>query len=89
MDWKLFSVTFGTIFLAELGDKTQVAAIAASAEAKSLWEIWLAVVLALGLAGTLGVLFGRLLSEYLNPSLIRYLSGGLFVIVGFWILFKK
>ncbi len=88
MDWKLFAATFGAIFLAELGDKTQFAAIAAAAGARSLWEVWLAVVLALALAGTLGVVFGRLLAAFVNPDVMRYLAGGLFVGIGIWILWR-
>lgn len=86
MDWKLFAATFAAIFLAELGDKTQFAAIAAGAGAKSMLEVWLAVVLALALAGTLGVVFGRALSAYLNPDVLRYLSAGMFFFVGAWLL---
>jgi putative Ca2+/H+ antiporter (TMEM165/GDT1 family) len=90
MDWKLFFATFVTIFLAELGDKTQFAAMAAGSKSdeNSLWPILLAVVLALGLAGTLGVFFGKALASFLNPNFIQYLSGSLFILVGLWILFK-
>ena len=47
MDWKLFAATFAGIFLAELGDKTQFVAIAAGASAKTMLEVWFAVVLKL------------------------------------------
>lgn len=86
MDWKLFLTTFITIFLAELGDKTQFAAIAAGSKSDSIGLVLLAVVLALGLAGALGVLFGKFLSSMINPIYMNYLSGGLFIIVGLWIL---
>lgn len=86
MDWKLFSTTFITIFLAELGDKTQFAAVAASAGATSKLSVLAGVVLALALAGTLGVAAGSLIGSFLDPSLMRWVSGGLFVAVGLWIL---
>jgi len=39
MDWKLFATTFITLFIAEFGDKTQLAAMAASAHSKGAWEV--------------------------------------------------
>lgn len=89
MDWKIFASTFVTIFLAEMGDKTQFAALAASSQTKSTMSVLLAVVLALALAGTLGVLFGRYLSELLNPVTMKWISGGLFIAAGIWILSGK
>lgn len=89
MDWKLFLTTFITIFLAELGDKTQFAAVAASAQSNSTKEVLVAVVLALALAGAIGVLAGKVLAQFINPETMRYVSGGLFIVVGCWILFKK
>jgi putative Ca2+/H+ antiporter (TMEM165/GDT1 family) len=89
MDWKLFLTTFVTIFLAELGDKTQFAAVAASAQSTSTKEVLLAVILALSLAGALGVLAGKVLAQFLNPETMRYVSGGLFIVVGLWVLLKK
>ena len=89
MDWKLFSATFATIFIAELGDKTQFAAVAASSRATSIVPVWLAVVLALALAGTLGVFAGRMLSEFLNPLHMKWISGALFIAMGVWILVRK
>jgi putative Ca2+/H+ antiporter (TMEM165/GDT1 family) len=86
MDWKIFTATFGTIFLAELGDKTQFAAIAASAQSKSTWEILAAVILALALAGGLGVLAGKLLAQFIDPNVMRWISGALFIGMGVWIL---
>lgn len=89
MNWTLFITTFVTIFLAELGDKTQFAAIAASSEATSTKEVLLAVVLALATAGAIGVLAGKILAQFINPEIMRYISGSLFIIVGLWVLLKK
>lgn len=89
MDWKIFASTFLTIFLAEMGDKTQFAALAASSQTKSTATVLLAVVLALGLAGALGVIFGRFLGNFLNPQIMRYVSGALFILVGIWVLTTK
>ncbi len=89
MDWKIFASTFVTIFLAEMGDKTQFAAMAASSQSKSTLTVLLAVVLALGLAGALGVLFGRYIGEFLSPQIMKYVSGTLFILVGIWVLTGK
>lgn len=86
MDWKIFASTFITIFLAEMGDKTQFAAMAASSQTQSTWTVLLAVVLALSLAGVLGVLFGHFLGELISPRMMRYISGSLFILVGIWVL---
>ena len=86
MDWKVFLTTFGTIFIAELGDKTQFAAIAASAGSTSKFSVLLGVVLALSLAGILGVLAGSLLGEFIDPSAMKWVSGSLFIAVGVWII---
>ena len=89
MDWKILFGTFVTIFLAELGDKTQIATLAASAQASSRLEIWLGVVLALTLAGTLGVAAGKFLGSFLTPATLRYVSGALFLAIGIWVLLGK
>jgi putative Ca2+/H+ antiporter (TMEM165/GDT1 family) len=89
MDWKLFSTTFLTIFVAEMGDKTQFAALAASAQTRSTLSVWLAVVLGLALAGTIGVVGGRLLGEFINPQALKWVSGTLFIAVGVWVLASR
>ncbi|QDK37533.1 TMEM165/GDT1 family protein [Bdellovibrio sp. NC01] len=89
MDWKIFASTFITIFLAEMGDKTQFAALAASSQTKSTVTVLIAVLLALGLAGTMGVLFGRYLSQLLSVQILRYISGSLFILLGVWVLTHK
>jgi putative Ca2+/H+ antiporter (TMEM165/GDT1 family) len=89
VDWKIFTSTFVTIFLAEMGDKTQFAALAASSQTKSTLTVLLAVVLALGLAGALGVLFGRYIGTFVSPQHMKYISGTLFILVGIWVLTAK
>lgn len=86
MDWKIFLSTFVAIFIAELGDKTQFAALAVGAQGKSIFSAWLGVVLALSVAGTIGVLAGSLIGELIPASMLRWVSGLLFVIIGAWIL---
>lgn len=89
MEWKIFASTFITIFLAEMGDKTQFAALAASSQTKSTTTVLLAVVLALGLAGALGVLAGKYLGTFFSPQTMKYVSGSLFILVGIWVLTNK
>lgn len=89
MNWQLFLTTFVTIFLAEMGDKTQFAALAASAQTKDTKSVMIAVVLGLALAGVLGVIGGRVLGEFINPSVLKWVSGCLFIVVGVWVLTAK
>ena len=89
MDWKIFTATFTTIFLAEIGDKTQFAAMAVASQSKSILPVLMGTILALSLAGALGVLFGTLLGKYISPEKMRYISGFAFIIMGTWILLKK
>lgn len=89
MNWSVFFATFTTIFIAELGDKTQFAAFAASAQSKSTVSVWLGTVVALAIAGTLGVLAGSFIGKYISPEKMKILSGSAFIVMGIWILFKK
>lgn len=89
MDWNAFWLTFGAIFMAELGDKTQLGVLSLAASGKSPWTVFVAAVLALTAASALGVLAGQLLSRHLNPQTMKITSGTLFVLIGFWILTKK
>lgn len=89
MDWKLFAATFVTLFLAEMGDKTQFAAFAASAQTSKTWVILVAGILAVSLSVSLGVIAGKYVGEAFSPALIKYLSGGLFIAIGLWILWSK
>ena len=86
MNWQIFAATFTTIFLAEMGDKTQFAAVAASAGTRATVSVLLGVVLALSLAGVLGVLAGRMVGEFIPAAAMRWVSGGLFIAVGIWVL---
>ena len=89
MDWKIFTATFATIFIAELGDKTQFAAFAVASQSKSLSSVLLGTVLALSVAGAIGVLAGGFLGGYIDPVKIKYFSGSAFVLMGLWILVKN
>jgi putative Ca2+/H+ antiporter (TMEM165/GDT1 family) len=89
MDWRTFFVTFGAIFLAEMGDKSQFAAMAASAHAKSIWPVLFAVIIGLTLAGILGVVAGRFIGAVLSPEMIRWVSGTVFLGIGIWILMGR
>ena len=87
MDWKVFATVFGTVFLAELGDKTQLATVLfASKGAVSLWTIFLAASAALVLTSAIGVAAGALVSQYLNPKYLAYAAGIGFIAIGAWTL---
>ena len=61
MDWRVFLTTFGVIFLAEMGDKTQLAAMTMAAQSKKPWAVFIAAALALTAVSAIGVLAGSVL----------------------------
>lgn len=66
--WTVFSSTFLTIFLAEMGDKTQLATLLMSAESQSPWIVFAGSAAALIATSLVGVLIGYLLSKKLSPK---------------------
>jgi len=86
MDLKVLFSTFVTIFLAELGDKTQLATLAFSAETKSRISVFLGSAGALILTSLLGVLLGAAISRFIPPNLLKMGAGVLFVILGIWMI---
>ena len=87
MDWKLAGTTFLAVFLAELGDKTQLATVLfASKSGASLWTIFVAASAALVLTTAIGVSAGALVSQYVNPKHLSYAAGVGFIAIGAWTL---
>ena len=89
MDWRVLLTTFGVIFLAEMGDKTQIAAMTMAAEKKRPWEVFLAASLALVAVSAIGVVVGSALSQYLPLIWIKRGAGVSFIIVGVLVLLGK
>ncbi len=88
MDKKLFWTTFITVFLAELGDKTQLAAMTASAKSGALLTVFLAASAALVCATAMGVAVGGALFRVVPEHLLKWVAGVAFILVGLWVLVK-
>lgn len=83
MDYKLFFSTFILIFLAELGDKTQLAAMAKTATAEaSKWTVFSAAAAALVLSTLIAVLIGSALTRIIPEHIIRMAAAVLFILFG-------
>lgn len=87
MDPKLFATVFASVFLAELGDKTQLATVLYASDAeRSKLTVFAAAASALVLTSALGVLAGSLVGQYVSPKLVRWVAGLGFIAVGVWML---
>ena len=89
MDWRVTLTTFGIIFLAELGDKTQIAAMTMAAQKKRPWEVFIGASLALAAVSAIGVLVGTALGQYLPIEWIKRVAGAAFIVIGFLVLIGK
>lgn len=89
MDWNAFASAFTLIFVAELGDKTQLAALGLSSTSPSTGSVLLGSVLGISLATVLGVLAGRWLGQRLNPRHLRLAGGALFLALGVLLLVRR
>src|SRR6185369_12827059 len=79
MDWRVLLTTFGIVFLAEMGDKTQIAAMTMAAEKKRPWEVFIGAALALAAVSAIGVLVGSVLGQYLPLDWIKRVAGAAFI----------
>ena len=88
MDWKLFFTTFGLVFLAELGDKTQLAALGLTAKSKNPLVVFLSASLALVVATLIGVLIGDALVRFIPEFWLKRGVALLFILVGLLLWFR-
>jgi Ca2+/H+ antiporter, TMEM165/GDT1 family len=88
MDLKLLLTTFGMVFLAELGDKTQLATFCFSAECDSRLSVFLGSAGALVLSSLIAVLLGAGVSRLISPATIKLGAGVFFLVVGAWTIYS-
>jgi Ca2+/H+ antiporter, TMEM165/GDT1 family len=84
--WAVFSSTFITIFLAEMGDKTQLVTLLMSAESQSPWIVFIGAAIALITTSLLGVLIGYWLSKKLSPKTLDLSVAILLLFITGWLI---
>ncbi|PSB33632.1 TMEM165/GDT1 family protein [Stenomitos frigidus] len=89
MDWHLLGISFITVFLSELGDKSQLAAIALSGNSKSPRTIFLGTAAALLLASLLGVFIGEGTAHLLPARLVKIAAALGFAVMAIRLLLPK
>jgi putative Ca2+/H+ antiporter (TMEM165/GDT1 family) len=89
MDWKTFLSSFGLLFLAEMGDKTQLAVINMTCSTNKYWAVFLGASAAMVAVTGLGVFFGDVLVKLIPQNIIHAASGILFIAIGALILSGK
>jgi putative Ca2+/H+ antiporter (TMEM165/GDT1 family) len=81
--------TFALLFVAELGDKTQLAVISMTAKHKMPWMVFIGAALALVAVTALGVLGGEILTRFIPEAVLRKVAAVLFVGMGLLMWFEK
>ena len=89
MDWKIFGTAFITLFLAELGDKTQLAVITMTASTESKLSVFLGASLALVVVTLIGILVGGALSEFVPTVWLQRIVAIAFIAIGVLMLTGK
>ncbi|NEO52804.1 MAG: TMEM165/GDT1 family protein [Okeania sp. SIO3B5] len=79
--WAVFASTFVTIFLAEIGDKTQLTTLLMTAESQSPWIVFLGAGSALVTTSLLGVLLGQWLASRLSPKTVERAAGIILLLI--------
>src|SRR5215813_1809904 len=82
MDLRVLLTPFGIIFLAEMGDKTQLAAMTMAAQTKKPWAVFLGASLALAAVSALGVVVGATLGNYVPLEWVKRIAAVAFIVIG-------
>lgn len=90
MSWRVFFSVFTTVFLAEIGDKTQLATMLFAADRDvNKWIVFAGAALALVLAAGIGVLVGAQVERFVKPSTLKIIAGIGFIAIGIWTLVSR
>jgi len=89
MDLRVLLTTFGIIFLAEMGDKTQLAAMTMSADTKKPWAVFIGASLALTAVSAIGVLVGGVVGQYVPLEWVKRVAAVAFIVIGVLMLAGK
>jgi len=89
MEWKILSTVFVTVFIAELGDKTQLATLLFAADKEvSKLTVFIGASLALILTSAIGVAAGGLISQFVSEKHLNVIAGVGFIAIGLWTLVR-
>ena len=89
MELKVFFTVFGAVFIAELGDKTQLATMLFAADTEvSKWTVFWGASSALIVATVIGIIAGTVLSEFINERYLNYIAGVGFILIGAFTLVR-
>jgi Ca2+/H+ antiporter, TMEM165/GDT1 family len=86
---KIIISTFLMVFIAELGDKTQIATMLQAAQSNSKMAVFIGSSLALVCSSVVGVLLGGVINKYIPPNLIQTAAAIAFIVIGLLLLFNK
>jgi len=89
MDFRVLLTTFGIIFLAEMGDKTQLAAMTMAAQTKKPWAVFIGASLALAVVSALGVVVGSVIGDYVPLIWVKRTAAVAFIAIGALMLAGK
>lgn len=89
MFWKTIITTFGLVFLAELGDKTQLATMLLVAQNKSPLGVFIGSASALVMSSLVGVLAGAAITRLIPPTYIQFGAGIAFIVIGILLVAGK
>jgi putative Ca2+/H+ antiporter (TMEM165/GDT1 family) len=82
MEWRVLLTTFGVIFLAEMGDKTQLAAMTMAAQTKKPWQVFIGASLALAAVSALGIIVGSVIGDYIPLIWVKRVAAVAFIAIG-------
>jgi putative Ca2+/H+ antiporter (TMEM165/GDT1 family) len=89
MDWRVLGTVFTSVFIAELGDKTQLATMLFASDTQtSKLTVFVGASLALVMTSAIGVLAGSAISQYVSERTLSYVAGIGFIAIGIWTLLK-
>ncbi|KAB3532212.1 TMEM165/GDT1 family protein [Alkaliphilus serpentinus] len=86
---KIVIMTFFIVFIAELGDKTQLQVMLLATQSKSIWPVFIGSSLALIFSSLIAVLAADYICKIINPSILQTAAGIIFIIFGVLTLFGK
>ena len=89
MDFRVLLTTFGIIFLAEMGDKTQLAAMTMAADTKRPWAVFIGSSIALVAVSAIGVAVGSVIGQYVPLEWVKRGAAVAFIVIGILMLAGK